>query len=194
CWLADRDRYGHFGLQSEQRLKVPLVKQDGKWYETSWEDALKAAGRALGGAVETHGGSELGVLVSPRATSEEHYLAASLARSLGSESIDHRLRLLDFSHPHSGRGQLDVASEKLSTADAIFLVGSNIRHEQPIYGQRVRAAWRLAAAKIADLNSIAFVFLHDVLPRVIDQHLPMVYTSPSVTSDVTALTVTSFRN
>src|SRR5690625_6774385 len=121
----------------------------------------------MGGSDETHGCRKLGVLVSARDTNEEHYLAASLARSLGSENIDHRLRLLDFSHPHSGRGQLDVASEKLSTADAIFLVGSNIRHEQPIYGQRVRAAWRLGGAKIADLNSIAFDFHFDLEQRLI---------------------------
>lgn len=191
CWLSDRDRYSHFGLQSEQRLKVPLVKQDGKWYETSWEDALKAAGRALGGAVETHGGSELGVLVSARATNEEHYLAASLARSLGSENIDHRLRLLDFSHPHSGRGQLDVASEKLSTADAVFLVGSNIRHEQPIYGQRVRAAWRLGGAKIADLNSIAFDFHFDLEQRLIVPPQAMVDTFGRVARAAAELTDTA---
>ncbi|NEZ02944.1 NADH-quinone oxidoreductase subunit G [Wenzhouxiangella sp. XN201] len=167
CWLADRDRYSHFGLQSADRLTTPQLKVDGQWREASWDEALNAAARALKGAVETHGGSELGVLVSPRATVEEHFLAASMARAMGSENIDHRLRLLDFSHPQAGRGHLDVPKAKIAEADAIVLVGSNIRHEQPILGHRVRTAWRLNGAKIADLNSVAWDFHFDLAERLI---------------------------
>ena len=35
----------------------------------------------------------------------------------------------------------------IDTADAILLVGSNIRHEAPLLGQRVRKAWRKGAQK-----------------------------------------------
>ncbi len=167
CWLADRDRYSHFGLRADDRLTAPQIKVDGQWRQASWEDALSAASRALKGAVETHGGNELGVLVSPRATTEEHYLAASMARALGSENVDHRLRLLDFSHPQAGRGHLDVPTAKIAESDAILLVGSNIRHEQPILGHRVRTAWRLNGAKIADLNSVAWDFHFDLAERMI---------------------------
>jgi len=167
CWLADRDRYSHFGLRADDRLTTPQVKVDGRWQQVSWEDALKAAARALTGAVETHGGSELGVLVSPRATTEEHYLAASMARALGSENIDHRLRLLDFSHPQAGRARLDVATAKIAESDTILLVGSNIRHEQPILGHRVRTAWRQNGAKIADLNTVAWDCHFDLAERLI---------------------------
>ncbi|MDZ7791197.1 MAG: NADH-quinone oxidoreductase subunit NuoG [Xanthomonadales bacterium] len=167
CWLADRDRYSHFGLRAEDRLTAPQVRIDGEWREASWADALSAAARSIKGAVETHGGNELGVLVSPRATTEEHYLAASMARALGSENIDHRLRQLDFSHPQAGRGHLDVPTAKISEADAILLVGSNIRHEQPILGHRVRTAWRRNNARIADLNSVAWDFHFDLAERMI---------------------------
>ncbi len=188
CWLADRDRYSHFGLRADDRLSAPQVKVDGEWRQTSWEDALKAASRALKGAVDTHGGSELGVLVSPRATTEEHYLAASMARAMGSESIDHRLRMLDFSHPQAGRGHLDVPTAKIAESDAVFLVGSNIRHEQPILGHRVRSAWRLGGAKIADLNSVAWDFHFDLAERLIVPPQAMVDTFARVAKAAADLT------
>jgi NADH-quinone oxidoreductase subunit G len=188
CWLADRDRYSHFGLRADDRLESPQVKVDGEWREVSWEDALEAAARAIKGAVDTHGGKELGVLISPRATTEEHYLAASMARALGSENVDHRLRLLDFSHPKAGRGHLDVPTAKLSEADAILLVGSNIRHEQPILGHRVRTAWRQNGAKIADINTVAWDFHFDLAERMIVPPQAMVDTFARVARAAADLT------
>ncbi|RFF32608.1 NADH-quinone oxidoreductase subunit NuoG [Wenzhouxiangella sediminis] len=188
CWLSDRDRYSHFGLRSEDRLTSPQVKVDGQWREASWSDALDAAARALKGAVETHGGSELGVLVSPRATTEEHYLAAAMARSLGSENVDHRLRLLDFTHPQAGRAHLDVPTAKIAESDAILLVGSNIRHEQPILGHRVRTAWRQGGAKIADINSVAWDFHFDLAERMIVPPQAMVDTFARVAKAAADLT------
>ena len=64
CWLSDRDRYSHFGLQAEDRLTSPRIKINGRWQEASWDDALKAAVKALKGTVDTHGGDELGALIS----------------------------------------------------------------------------------------------------------------------------------
>jgi NADH-quinone oxidoreductase subunit G len=188
CWLADRDRYSHFGLRADDRLLAPQVKVDGQWREASWADALEAASRALNGAVDTHGGSELGVLVSPRATTEEHYLAASMARALGSENVDHRLRLLDFSHPQAGKAHMDVATANIAESDAIFLVGSNIRHEQPILGHRVRTAWRTGGAKIADLNSVAWDFHFDLAERLIVPPQAMVDTFARVAKAAADLT------
>ncbi len=167
CWLADRDRYSHFGLESNDRLTSPRIKVNGQWQEASWDDALKAAMRALKGTVETHGKNELAALVSPRATSEEHYLLQAMIRGLGSENIDHRTRLNDFRHPQAGRGRMDIPSRELATRDAIFLVGSNIRQDQPILGHRVRTAWRKGGARVMDLNPVTYDFHFDLSERLI---------------------------
>ena len=167
CWLADRDRYSHYGLGADDRLTAPRIKVNGQWQEASWDDALKAAARALKGTVDTHGAGELAALVSPRATTEEHYLVQSMIRGLGSEHVDHRGRLNDFRHPNAGRARMDIPSRDLATRDAIFLVGSNIRHDQPILGHRVRTAWRLNGAQIMDLNPVAYDFHFDLAERLI---------------------------
>ena len=41
CWLSDRDRFAYEGLNSEERLTTPMIKQDGQWQSTDWQTALE---------------------------------------------------------------------------------------------------------------------------------------------------------
>lgn len=166
CWLADRDRYSHFGLDAPDRLKGPKIKTDGRWQDCDWQTALEAAAAALKDTVGQHGPQALGALVSPRATVEEHALAGRLMRALGSHNIDHRLRINDFSHPLAGRARMDMASGDWPQADAVLLVGSNIRHDQPILGHRLRTAWRVNGARIMDINPVAYDFHFELDQRL----------------------------
>ena len=172
CWLPDRDRYAHFGLVSEDRLAKPRIKVNGQWQEASWDEALSKVESILQDTIH-HDPNQLGVLVSPRATNQEHALLARLTRALGCDNIDHRLRVSDFSHPSTGAGRMDMATAHWPSADAIFLIGSNIRHDQPILGHRVRTAWRQGGAKVMDLNPVAYDFHFDLTARLIDapQHM-----------------------
>ena len=167
CWLADRDRYSHFGLDAPDRLKNPKIKVDGQWHDCDWQTAFEATANALRETVDQHGAEQFGVLVSPRATSEEHFLLSRLVRGLGGGNIDHRLRLNDFSHARAGKAHMDLASRDWPRADAVFLVGSNIRHDQPILGHRLRTAWRLNSARMMDLNPVAYDFHFDMSERLI---------------------------
>ena len=164
CWLADRDRYSHFALEAPDRLSSPRIKVDGQWQDCDWNTALDAAARAIRGAID--GGDQLGILASPRATCEEHGLLHRFAQGLGSANIDHRLRLDDVSHPQAGRARMDIPSAALATSDTLFLVGSNIRHDQPILGHRVRTAWRQHGARVMDLNPVAYDFPFDLSERM----------------------------
>jgi len=83
CWLADRDRYSHFGLASDDRITTPRIKVDGQWQDTDWDTALARAAKLLNETVERHGADEVGVLASPRATCEEHFLLSRFAQGLG---------------------------------------------------------------------------------------------------------------
>jgi len=167
CWLADRDRYSHFGLQADDRVTAPRIKRNGEWESVDWPTALAFAAQALKNATATHGADQLGILASPRATSEEHRLLRRLADGLGTPNIDHRLRVSDARDPNLGRARLDRPMQDLSSADAVFLVGSYLRHEQPILNHRVRTAWRKHGARVMDLNPVAWDFPYDLAQRVI---------------------------
>ena len=47
CWLSDRDRYSHQGMYAADRIGAPVVKRNGQWQATTWDDALAFAGEAL---------------------------------------------------------------------------------------------------------------------------------------------------
>ena len=167
-WLSDRDRYSHFGLNAEDRVLEPMIKVDGKWANVTWDEGIRAASVALRSTVTEHGGASLGVLMSPSLSTEEYFLAQRMAGGLDCLNIDHRLREQDFSDD-GARNQKTAFSAPMSAIDdanAIFLIGSNIRHEAPILGQRVRKAWR-KGAQVAVLNPVDWNLHFSVVNKII---------------------------
>jgi NADH-quinone oxidoreductase subunit G len=173
-WLADRDRYSHFGLYADDRALQPQIKEDGVWKAVSWAEALTVAAGLLRAAADEHGGDQLGLLMSSSAATEEYFLAQSLFRQLGSGNIDHRLRECDFSDDAARIGvpAFGLPIGAIDGADAILLVGCNPRQEAPILGHRVRQAWR-RGAKVAAINPVDWAFTFDTGPDsiVAPQHM-----------------------
>jgi NADH-quinone oxidoreductase subunit G len=159
CWISDRDRFSYQGLNSEQRLQQPMIKVNGVWQETDWESALDAVVEQLNEIRISDGDEQVGALVSPSATVEEMYLLQKLLRGLGVNSIDHRLRQTDFSDQHKAPVYpwLGQDIEKLEQQDAVLLIGSNIRKDQPIIGHRLRKA-ASNGASIMLVNNLDYEF------------------------------------
>lgn len=156
-WISDRDRFGIEGLSSAQRLAAPQVKRDGQWHETDWEEAIGLAAGRLRDLVDSHGAESIGGLIAPNSTLEELYLCGQLMHRLGSANVDHRLREADTRDqdkapifPYLGQSIADLQS-----ADAILLIGSYTRHEQPLINHRLRRAAHGGAAVMA-LNPRGF--------------------------------------
>ncbi len=84
-------------------------------------------------------------------------------RGLNIRNIDHRLRQTDFSDqdvapvcPYLG---MEIA--ELEQQNAVFLIGSNVRQEQPMLNHRIRKA-ALQGAQVMALNPRAFDFNYDI--------------------------------
>ena len=188
-WLSDRDRYSHFGLHDADRVLEPMLKTDGKWQTVSWDEGIEAAATALRGIVADHGGEQLGVLMSASVATEEYYLADKLASALGCRNIDHRLRQQDFSDDSARQPGPSFATPMtaIDTAGVILLVGSNIRHEAPILGQRVRKAWR-NGAQIVALNPVDWNFHFSLSHALITAPQQMVSELAAVAAAVAGIT------
>src|SRR5438045_4057812 len=104
CWLSDRDRFSYEGLNPPDRLRSPMLKQDGSWKETDWQTALTYVTHGLRDIVREQGADAIAALVSPHSTLEEMALAARLVRGLGSDNIDFRTRQTDFRADGKRRG------------------------------------------------------------------------------------------
>ena len=85
---------GRFGIHEfvhhPERLTTPLVKRDGKFVETTWDEALEIVASRLA----SYKADELGVISSAKATNEDNYVAQKFGRAvLGTNNIDHCARL-----------------------------------------------------------------------------------------------------
>ena len=144
CWIADRDRYSYEALNGPERLTQPMIKQGGEWQTVDWQVALEYVANGLHAIKADHGASAIACLASPHSTLEELYLAGKLLRGLGSDNIDSRLRSADFHHDGHVRW-LGTSVASLSQLQRAWVIGSDIRKDQPLLALRLRHAARHGA-------------------------------------------------
>ncbi|PRF81280.1 NADH-quinone oxidoreductase subunit G [Burkholderia multivorans] len=140
CWISDKDRFSYEGLNSEERLTKPMLKQGGQWIETDWQTALEYVAKGLKGIAADHGANALAMLSSAHSTAEELFLLKQLADELKTPNVDFRLRQLDFSAPVDGSPWLGMPIADLSNVNAAFVVGSDLRRDHPLFAARLRQA------------------------------------------------------
>ncbi|NMG15679.1 NADH-quinone oxidoreductase subunit NuoG [Aromatoleum bremense] len=142
CWLSDKDRFSYEGLNSEDRLTVPMIKQDGEWKEVDWQAALEFVANGLLATAKENGPATIGALASPHSTLEELHLLQKLARTLGTDNIDFRLRQWDFRADghRTGAPWLGMPIADVAGLNRLLIIGSFLRKDAPLLAQRVRQA------------------------------------------------------
>ena len=163
-WISDRDRFSYEGVYTEDRLTLPRVYGTRGWSDIGWPLALEEAAETLRDAAK-QGGGGLGFLVSPNATVEEMYLLNRIARHLGSNHIDYRLRTRDFRDQEADPlwPALGTPIAGIDDLDGVLVVGSNLRREVPIIAHRIRnAALGGAAVGFVNPSEYEYHFRYDV--------------------------------
>ena len=164
-WLSDRDRYSYQGMNHAARLSTPRIKRDGRWIESDWDSALDMVAAQLRG-VAAADADQLAALAAPSSTTEEFYLLQRLLRGLGSHNIDHRLRQRDFSDQSAEQLYPGIESlAAIENADAVLLLGTYPRHENPLLNLSLRKA-ALRGAAVMQLGSHAQDFNYNLAAQV----------------------------
>ena len=92
--LCVKGRFGFDFVNSSDRLKTPLIKENGEFKEASWDEALDLVASKLGAIKAKNGGDSIGVLTSARVTNEDNYVVQKFARAvLKTNNVDHCARL-----------------------------------------------------------------------------------------------------
>jgi len=91
--LCVKGRHGFDFINHPDRLKAPLVKKNGTFTETSWDEALTLIASKIKEFTDKYGPNSLAGLTSARCTNEDNYLFQKLFRFLGTNNIDHCARL-----------------------------------------------------------------------------------------------------
>jgi NADH-quinone oxidoreductase subunit G len=138
CWISDRDRFAYEGVNSAERLTVPMVKQEGKWLETDWESALEYVTRSLKTITTDHGTDALAAIAHPVSSVEELHLLQKVVRAMGSDRVETRLRQTDVRG--AAAPWLGMPISNLSQLDRALVIGSFLRKEQPLIAARLRTA------------------------------------------------------
>ncbi|PLA73993.1 NADH-quinone oxidoreductase subunit G [Hydrogenovibrio sp. SC-1] len=170
-WISDRDRYSYESIHHEDRLHFPMIKKHGQWQTVSWEDALAFAADKISQYAKADS-EHFGVFASPNSTLEELHLLQKLARAIGVENIDHRLRQQDFSLDAAGifSPKLNHSLPEVESLSEVVLVGSYLRKELPLLNHRLRKA-QLNGNHISVVNPQQFDFNYNLSHQLIDTNM-----------------------
>ena len=92
--LCVKGRFGFEFVQSPERLRTPLIRENGGLREASWDEALTYVANKLKEVKEKYGSDSIAGLSSARATCEENYLFQKFIRAaIGTNNVDHCARL-----------------------------------------------------------------------------------------------------
>ncbi len=92
--LCVKGRFGYEFINSDQRLTRPLIKKQGTFQETSWEEALNTISDRFERIKREHGSDSIGGLSSARCTNEENYAFQKFMRTvIKTNNVDHCARL-----------------------------------------------------------------------------------------------------
>jgi len=188
CWIADRDRYSYEALNSDSRLSAPRIKQGGQWQTVDWQTALDYVVDGLRRVEAEFGPGQVGAIGSPHATTEELHLLAKLVRGLGSGHIDHRVRQAEGGHrAEAGKAfWLGRSIAELSSLDRVFVIGSFLRKDHPLFAQRIRQAARHGAA-VHSLHALADDWAMTMGRRLVAAPLAWVDALAGVAAEIAAI-------
>jgi NADH-quinone oxidoreductase subunit G len=181
-FLCDRGRFGYEFVESNQRIRHPLL--NGKAATKS--EALERFGAIL------REGKVLGI-GSPRASLEGNF---ALRTQVGPDRFfagtsDHELQLLSTMLRILREGPARSPSlNQVEHSDAVFVLGEDVTNVAPIMALRLRQAVRQAPMQIAALLHIPEWLDHSVREAVQDAKGPLFIASPYATKldDVAAAT------
>src|SRR5580692_5356917 len=155
-FLCVKGRYAFDFANNPDRLQQPLIKRDGKFVTSTWEQAFDLIATKFQQVLTSDGPSAVGVIGSNHTSNEESYLLSKFARVvLKTNNVDHH-RTADFPALAAAlRGKPDATASvaDVYTAPAILLIGNDPTEQHPLLTWQIRNDVRLHHAKLYVVNS-----------------------------------------
>ncbi|MXP28561.1 NADH-quinone oxidoreductase subunit G [Porphyrobacter algicida] len=136
-WLSDKGRYMVDGL-TRRRLDRVWIRKAGKLQPASWDEAFKAIAK-----VKPQG--SVAAIAGDLLDCETMFAAKKLVNALGSDLLEGRQTGLAYPVPSLAASAFNSTFAGIETADAILIVGSNVRWEAPLVNVRLRKAAKKGA-------------------------------------------------
>jgi len=131
-WISDKTRH-HVDALVRGRLDRPWVREKGKLREANWSEALGIFADRLKKA-----GPKVAAIAGDLLDAETMYAAKKLLEGQGSALLEGRQTGLTYDCTSLSAVAFNSTIAGIEDADAVLLIGSNIRWEAPLIATRVR--------------------------------------------------------
>jgi len=134
-WISDKSRFIWDGL-GRQRLDRPFVRKGGKLKPATWDEALGVVAKKLGGDPES-----IAAIAGDLACTESMKALMDLMDGLGVKNIDCRQDGAPLGETVRQEYLMNTTIAGIEQADALLIVGSDVRHEAALVNARIRKTW-----------------------------------------------------
>ena len=138
-WLSDKGRYQVDGL-TKRRLDRVWVRREGKLQAAEWTEAFGM----IAGALKKGKGS-IAAVAGDLLDAETMFAAKALVSACGSNLTEARQTGMTYDVSNMAAVNFNSTFAGIETADAILIVGSNVRWEAALLNVRIRKAVKAGA-------------------------------------------------
>ncbi|MFL5222475.1 MAG: NADH-quinone oxidoreductase subunit NuoG, partial [Microvirga sp.] len=131
-WIHDKTRH-HVDALVRNRLDRPWVREKKKLREASWHEALAIFAERL-----TKAGTKVAAIAGDLLDAETMYAAKKLLETRGSNLLEGRQTGLAYDVTNLAAVNFNSTIAGIENADAVLLIGTNLRWEAPLIATRVR--------------------------------------------------------
>lgn len=149
-----KGRFAWDFVNSEDRLTTPLIRENGRFREASWDEALDLVARRLLEIRDRHGPRSIGFIASSKASNEEAYLTQKIARLIiGTNSVDNSSRYCQSPATKGLQRTVGIGADSgtirdIEKAEVVVLVGTNTAENHPVIASRIKRAHKLHGQKL----------------------------------------------
>ena len=163
CWIADRDRFSYIGINSEDRVKTPLLKTGSNFKPISWDEAFHSLERVFHPSLNKFKADDVVIFSSNQMTLEEAYLLEKLASYVGTKQVKFDVA----NNPNLiANPSLNCMISDVENFENIILLGSQLRNENPLLLQRLRKMGNVGKT-INVINTVDFDLQISVANKII---------------------------
>ncbi|MDQ0242643.1 formate dehydrogenase major subunit [Bacillus fengqiuensis] len=168
-----KGKFGWDFVNSEERITKPLIRKNGAFVESTWEEALDLVASKLGSIKEQYGKGSVGFISSSKITNEENYVIQKLARQVfETNNVDNCSRYCqspatDGLFRTVGMGGDAGTIKDIAQAGLVIIVGANPTEGHPVLATRVKRAHKLHGQKliVADVRKHEMAERSDIFMR-----------------------------
>ncbi|MCX6624647.1 MAG: formate dehydrogenase subunit alpha [Acidobacteria bacterium] len=149
-----KGKFGWDYVNSPDRLTTPLLRENGRFREATWDEALDLIARRLTEIKAAHGPDSIALIASSKCTNEESYLMQKLARAvIGTNNIDNCSRYCQSPATMGlfrtvGYGGDSGSISDIEQASLVIIIGSNTAESHPVLATRVKRAQKQGRLKL----------------------------------------------